>query len=85
MLYDYRCSEDGLFELNQRMADHAKGKCPTCGKVCDQVLTSAPNLDIWGMAKNGCPGAHEKVGNDMEKRHKAAGQGHHPNSLSFDN
>ena len=77
MRYDYKCEEHGYFELNQPVADHARGDCPTCGKSCKQVIRSAPALDVWGMAKVGMPGAHEKVGNDMEKRHKAAGQDHH--------
>lgn len=74
MLYDYKCDEHGYFELNQSMDDHAEGECPTCGEVCRQVIRQAPGLDTWQMAKLGYPGAHESVGNDLERRHKAAGQ-----------
>jgi len=74
--YSYRCSEDGTFDLLQSMDKHARAECPTCGEVCSQVLLSAPTLDIWAMAKAGMPGAHEQVGNRLEKRHKAAGQEH---------
>ena len=77
MLYDYKCQEHGYFELRQAMADRARGDCPTCGESCPKVLVSPPNLDIWGMAKANFPGAHEKVGNDITKRHKQAGQSHH--------
>ena len=75
--YDYNCSKDGYFELKQRMADHAKGKCPTCGKVCKQVLLRPPVLDIEAMADIGMPGAFNTSGDRMTQRHKKAGQDHH--------
>lgn len=75
--YDYKCPTDGYFELKQSVAECAEGVCPTCDSVCPQVIRHAPTIDIWGMAKNGFPGAHETVGNSMEKRHKKAGQDHH--------
>lgn len=73
-LYDYKCEEHGVFELRQRMADHAKGICPTCQSVCVQVLTRAPSLDIEGMANAGCPGAFNTSGDRMTKRHRKADQ-----------
>ena len=76
-LYDYKCSEHGYFELQQSMKDHARALCPTCSSDCSQVLLGAPTIDVWAMAKANFPGAHELVGNRMEKRHKAAGQDHH--------
>lgn len=75
--YSYRCLEDGTFDVNQSISKHARADCPTCGKECKQVMLSAPTLDIWAMAKAGMPGAHELVGNRLEKQHKEAGQEHH--------
>jgi len=72
--YDYKCKEHGVFELKQRMKDHAKGNCPTCGSECNQVLTAAPTLDIEGMADSGCPGAFITSGDRMTRRHRSAGQ-----------
>lgn len=72
--YDYKCPHHGYFEARRLMEVRQTAGCPQCGVESKQVIRSAPNLDIGGMAKAGCPGAHEKVGNDMEKRHKAAGQ-----------
>ena len=75
--YNYLCSEDGYFELAQRMDDHAKGTCPTCGDTCKQVLLTPPVLDTEAMADIGMPGAFNKSGDRMTKRHKEAGQEHH--------
>lgn len=75
--YSYKCSEDGYFDLKQRMADHAEGVCPTCGSVCSQVLTVPPILDTEAMADCGMPGAFNKSGDRMTKRHQKAGQDHH--------
>jgi putative FmdB family regulatory protein len=73
-LYDYRCHSHGDFELQQKMKDHAKGPCPTCGSDCKQVLTRAPGLDIEAMADAGMPGAFNTSGDRMTRRHRAAGQ-----------
>lgn len=72
--YDYRCSEHGDFEMQNRMADHDKGVCPTCGEPAKQVLLSAPSLDTEAMADIGMPGAFQKSGDRMTERHKKAGQ-----------
>lgn len=74
--YDYKCSEHGYFEKKQRMADHARAKCPTCGNDSPQVLTKPPVLDTEAMADIGMPGAFEKSGDRMTKRHLEAGQYH---------
>jgi len=74
--YDYRCAEHGHFELVQRIAEHAKGKCPTCGSECKQVLLTPPVLDTEAMADIGMPGAFDKSGDRMTKRHLSAGQYH---------
>lgn len=74
--YNYKCSEDGYFELLQRMKDHARANCPTCGISCSQVLLTPPILDTEAMADIGMPGAFSKSGDRMEKRHLAAGQYH---------
>ena len=73
-LYDYKCAEHGVFELQQKMVSHAKAKCPHCGKTSKQVFVSAPGLDIEGMADAGCPGAFWTSGDRMTKRHIEAGQ-----------
>jgi len=75
--YDYKCPKDGYFELQQRMVDHARADCPTCGAPCTQVLLTPPVLDTEAMADIGMPGAFEKSGDRMTKRHEAAGQDHH--------
>lgn len=75
--YDYKCSEHGYFELKQSMSEHAEGECPHCGETCKQVLTRPPVLDIEAMADIGMPGAFEKSGDRMTKRHEEAGQDHH--------
>lgn len=75
--YDYKCKEHGYFEKFQRVSDHARAKCPTCGKSSKQVLVRAPVVDVESLADAGCPGALETSGNRMEKRHKEAGQDHH--------
>jgi len=74
--YDYRCEEHGYFELQQRMADHAEGECPTCGTVCKQVVKSVAKhgLDLEAMSRVGMPGAYETVGDRITKRHRQAGQ-----------
>lgn len=74
--YNYKCGEHGYFELEQRMADHAAGDCPTCGETCKQVMTSAPMLDIESMARAGMPGAWETVGDRIHKRHRSVSQHH---------
>ncbi len=73
-LYDYKCTEHGEFELQQKMVNHAKAKCPHCGSTSKQVLLSAPTLDIEGMADAGCPGAFITSGDRITKRHTEAGQ-----------
>ena len=73
-LYDYKCSEHGYFEKKQSIKDHARAECPTCGSESPQVLTAPPILDTEAMADIGMPGAFEKSGDRMTKRHKEAGQ-----------
>ena len=72
--YSYRCKDDGVFDLQQKMADRAEGVCPTCGSVCKKVLTAAPELMIEAMADAGCPGAFMTSGDRMTRRHRSAGQ-----------
>lgn len=79
-LYDYKCKEHGYFEKKQSMADHARAECPTCGEVCDQVMLGAPGLDIEAMSRCGFPGAHNTVGDRIEKRHRSVDQAHRPAS-----
>jgi putative FmdB family regulatory protein len=74
--YDYRCSTCGVFELNRPMVDRAKGACPTCSSDCPKVILTAPTLDNTAMANQGYPGAIEKQGNDLERRHRAVPQAH---------
>jgi len=72
--YSYRCEHHDVFELNQRMKDHAKGVCPTCGSECKQVLQTAPPLMIEQMADAGLPGAFHTSGDRMTQRHREADQ-----------
>ena len=76
--YEYRCPEHGVFELNQPIQSHKWGVCPKrhCDsiKMCKQVLTAPPGLDIESMADVGMPGAMEISGDRLERRHIQAGQ-----------
>lgn len=75
--YDYACDKCKIyFEQMNSMADHAKGKCPTCGSKSRQVVLKAPPLMIEAMANAGCPGAFHTSGDRLEKRHRSAGQYH---------
>lgn len=75
--YDYKCEEHGYFEQWKPMSEHSTGQCPECDKETNQVLRSAPGLDIEGMADAGLPGAFSLSGDRMTKRHTRAGQEHH--------
>jgi len=74
--YDYECAEHGYFELQQRIADHAEGNCPTCGEACKQVIRKVAKhgLDLEAMSRVGMPGAWETVGDRITKRHRSAEQ-----------
>ncbi len=72
--YSYRCEDHEVFDMIQRIKDHAAAKCPHCGVICKQVLMSAPGLDIEAMADIGMPGAFSVSGDRMTKRHINAGQ-----------
>lgn len=74
--YDYKCEEHGYFAQENRMADHAKGVCPTCKEPAKQVILSAPRPLIEAMADAGLPGALHTSGDRMEKRHREAGAYH---------
>lgn len=58
------------------MKDRKLACCPTCHHTCRQVILSAPALDNTAMANAGMPGAIEKQGNQMERRHKSVAQAH---------
>lgn len=74
--YDYRCDEHGEFEQQNKIDQRAKGVCPTCSEDCPKVILSAPALDGTAMANLGMPGALEKQGNDLYKRHTSVDQVH---------
>lgn len=76
--YDYKCEDHGYFQAVNRMADHARAECPTCGETVRQVLRTPPALDNTAMANAGMPGAIEKQGNQMTKRHRSVSQAHRP-------
>jgi len=77
--YDYRCTEHGLFEMIQTVADREWAHCPHCTLCCHSVITTAPTLDIEAMANIGMPSAFEVSGDRMTKRHVQAGQNYtHP-------
>lgn len=78
MRYDFRCTEHGVFEIQQSLSEHTGVyDCPTCAETSKQVILRAPGLNTEAMADVGMPGAFMKSGDRMEKRHKAAGQDHH--------
>ncbi len=78
MRYDFKCTEHGYFEQKQSLSEHTgQYDCPTCGVSSNQVIRSAPGIDIEGMADAGCPGAFFSSGDRIEKRHTEAGQAHH--------
>lgn len=84
-LYDYKCDEHGYFEKAQKMKDHARADCPTCGVNCKQVLRGAPTLDIEAMADIGMPGAHKVSGDRLTQRHVSAGQDYvHPKHRKYE-
>ncbi len=70
--YDYKCPEHGYFECRQRVEDHAWAMCVKCTKPAKQVVLQAPGLDIEAMADCGMPGAFERSGDRMTKRHRDA-------------
>lgn len=74
--YNYKCAEHGTFEKFQRMVDHARADCPTCGSTSTQILLSPPSLDVEGMANSGCPGAFETSARRITRRHRAVDQAH---------
>jgi len=78
--YDYRCDQHGDFEQTNRMVDHAKGTCPTCGETCRQVVKAVAKhgLDLEAMSRCGMPGAFETVGDRITKRHRSVPQAHKP-------
>ena len=80
--YNYRCDLHGEFELHQKMVDHAVGTCPTCETECRQILLTPPTLDTEAMANMGMPGAFDKSGDRMTKRHLDAEQHYkHPGKV----
>jgi putative FmdB family regulatory protein len=76
--YDFKCDEHGYEEIICSVGRRKEQKCSTCGGPVRQVLLSAPRLDQTAMAYAGMPGAIEKQGNYMEKRHRKADQAHRP-------
>jgi len=74
--YDLLCEKHGDEERNCRIADRKEQKCSTCGEIMKQVLLTPPHLDGTAMASIGMPGAIEKQGNQMEKRHRNVDQAH---------
>ena len=76
--YDLRCEEHGEEERICSIAERKEQKCSTCGKLMQRVLLSPPALDNTAMAYAGMPGAIEKQGNQLEKRHRSVDQRHRP-------
>ena len=77
--YDYKCTEHGYFEQHRPIKFHKHADCPTCGNYVPQVIRTAPGLDVEAMADVGMPGAMEKRGDRMTRRHIDAGQDYvHP-------
>lgn len=76
LVFDYRCTWCGEYDTNRfvRSSESDDQMCECGGKL--KKLLSAPRLDIAGMAKAGCPGAYETIGNKIEKQHTAVDQHH---------
>jgi len=58
-LYDYKCSEHGIFEVFQRMADKHESACPECGKKGTRMFT-APFL-------HGLPSQDQRMGKTRQE------------------
>ena len=76
-VYDYRCTACGEVDEN-RFVLSSEADDQTCESCSGEAirLISAPRLDIAGMAKAGCPGAYETVGDRITKSHRSVDQHH---------
>lgn len=75
-VFDYRCPECGVLEDYFVRSSEADNQiCPDCGSSMVR-LVAAPKLDIEGMARAGCPGAYETVGDRLTKQHRSVDQAH---------
>jgi len=84
--YDYKCEQHGYFVCIQAMSEHRWAQCPECHKISQQVVRTPPVLDIEAMARVGMPGAFEKSGDRVTKRHIQAGQDYvHPEKAAYYN
>ena len=74
--FDFACKACGNVEERRVKRDSLDDQtCTICeGKMARRM--AAPRLDIAGMARAGCPGAYETIGNDLEKRHRKVDQHH---------
>jgi len=49
MIYTYKCKEHGEFEASMSIKEHTKTQlCPTCRKLCTQVIVHSPNITFKG-------------------------------------
>lgn len=74
IVFDFQCMACGNLERDKyvKRSEVDDQRCDCTGKM--KKLPAAPKLDIAGMARAGCPGAYETVGDQITKRHKDAGQ-----------
>ena len=73
-LYEHRC-ENGHVSTHYVRYEEKEQVCPEC-ETCATRIISAHKVDLYGLSKAGCPGAYERVGNDITRRHKSVDQHH---------
>ncbi len=47
-VYEYRCPNCGVFELNQKITDEAKTNCPTCGAPVKKLISRGVGIIFKG-------------------------------------
>ncbi|MGA7119086.1 MAG: zinc ribbon domain-containing protein [Polyangiaceae bacterium] len=59
-LYEYECTDHGVFESHRAMNDYAlAGTCPTCGRVAPRIVS---------LSRGACVDRPERVARDRNER-----------------
>ena len=80
-LYDYKCSDHGLFHELVPMDNHQQPQsCPSCHKLCARIIMMAPGfLDMSKEARNAHStnerSQHEPITSSKESRDTKHGSG----------